>query len=239
MPKPDRPPPAVKSIPTQSAPPIQPEKTPVEADASNEAGAADATEIVDQASIARTGSGPGKVRPVRERMARIEVFFSRLSSRNGFFQRLSSMLFLPYAFRSGIKMKRIDATTFTAVLPFKRFNRNWYNAMAGASLLANSEIAAGMYLFGETDGGYSVVCKELNYKFLRPCFGPAVYRVRPLADVKELVASGEEFTLDLELDIVQQINTKRGKERRVGRCNVTFYATPRSLRTMSKTKRRG
>ena len=51
------------------------------------------------------------------------------------------MIWLPYAFRSGIRMKRLGETEFTAELPFRRFNRNWYNAMAGASLLANSEIA--------------------------------------------------------------------------------------------------
>src|SRR5262245_57038130 len=70
---------------------------------------------------------------------RVEAWISRLSTRNRFWQKLCSLIWLPYAFRSGITMKRLDAKRFTAVLPFRRFNRNWYNAMAGAALLGNSE----------------------------------------------------------------------------------------------------
>ncbi|MFY7896290.1 MAG: hypothetical protein ACOVP8_08665, partial [Phycisphaerales bacterium] len=88
---------------------------------------------------------------------RIEAFMARLSTRNNFWHRVCSMIWLPYAFKSGIQMKRVDGTTFQAVLPFKRFNRNWYNAMAGASLLANSEIAGGMYIMGLTGGDYTLV----------------------------------------------------------------------------------
>ncbi|MHC4949152.1 MAG: hypothetical protein ACYTG1_13000, partial [Planctomycetota bacterium] len=72
---------------------------------------------------------------------RIEAFLSRLSVRNNFWHRVCSLVWLPYAFRSGITMKRLDSKRFTAVLPFRRFNRNWYNAMAGAALLGNSEVA--------------------------------------------------------------------------------------------------
>ncbi len=164
----------------------------------------------------------------------LESTMSRIGASSNFFHRLFSLIWLPYAFRSGIKMKRIDKATFTAVLPFRRFNRNWYNAMAGAALLANSEIAAGMYLFGLTGGGYSIVCKSLTYRFLRPCFGPALYRVRASQDVEALVAAGKEFNVELELDVVQQIHAKRGKERRVGKCVTTFYATPKSLRQTNK-----
>lgn len=172
---------------------------------------------------------PGRGRKAKPRIDRVEAYFSRLSAKNNFFHRLFSMIWLPYAFRSGIKMKRLDASTFTAVLPFKRFNRNWYNAMAGASLLANSEIAGGMYVFGMTGGGYSVVCKELTYRFLRPCLGPAVYRVNPQEDIKALIATGEAFNIRLDLDILQQIHARPGKERRVGKCLVEFHATPQSL----------
>ena len=51
--------------------------------------------------------------------------------------------------------------------------------MAGGALLANSEIAGGSYVFGICGGDYTVVCKDLDYKFLRPCLGPAVYESRP------------------------------------------------------------
>lgn len=172
------------------------------------------------------------------RIDRFEGFVARLSAKSRLFNRISSLIWLPYAFRSGIRMKRIDKDSFTAILPFKRFNRNWYNAMAGASLLANSEIAAGMYLFGHCNGAYSIVCKELSYRFLRPCFGPAVYRVRPLVDLHALIATGREFTIQLELDILQQITGKSGKDRRVGKCLTTFYVTPRSLRKLGKESAR-
>ena len=159
---------------------------------------------------------------------RVETVFSKLSTINNFWHRLCSFIWLPYAFRSGIKMKRIDAQTFTAVLPFKRFNRNWYNAMAGASLLANSEIAGGMYLFAHVGKDYTVVCKRLEYKFLRPCFGPAVYKVTPLQDVEELKASGTEFNIDVRLNIHQGLAVPgKGRERRVGRCEATFHVTPK------------
>ncbi len=158
---------------------------------------------------------------------RLEAFISRLSTRNNFWHKVCSLIWLPYAFRSGISMKRIDSRTFTAVLPFKRVNRNWYNAMAGAALLGNSEVAAGMFLFSECGSDYVVVCKEMKYRFLRPCMGPAVYHILSAEDVKEKIAAGGEFNINLEMEIRQQMK-KRGKELRVGRCEITFHCTPKS-----------
>ncbi len=137
-------------------------------------------------------------------MERVEASISKLSTRNNFWHRVCSMIWLPYAFRSGIQMKRLDGNTFTAVLPFRRFNKNWYNAMAGAALLGNSEIAGGMYVFAAVGKDYTVVCKELTYRFLRPCFGPAIYRVTPKQDIQALISGGGEFNIDIQLDIVQQ-----------------------------------
>ncbi len=159
--------------------------------------------------------------------ARIERFISKLSTRNNFWHKVCSLIWLPYAFRSGISMKRIDSKTFTAVLPFKRVNRNWYNAMAGAALLGNSEVAAGMYLFSECGSDYIVVCKEMKYRFLRPCLGPAIYHVVNAEDVAEKVEDGSEFNIDLEMEIRQQVKQK-GRERRVGRCTITFHCTPKT-----------
>jgi acyl-coenzyme A thioesterase PaaI-like protein len=164
----------------------------------------------------------------RNLMDRADTYLSRLSTRNNFWHRLFSLIWLPYAFKSGIRMKRIDAKTFSAVLPFRRFNRNWYNAMAGAALLANSEVAGGMYVFGTCGGEYTVVCKNLEYRFLRPCFGPALYRISPREDVDALKASRSEFNITLDLDIVQQIGARGGKERRVGKCVATFHVTPKT-----------
>jgi hypothetical protein len=158
---------------------------------------------------------------------RIEAFISRLSTKNNFWHKVCSLIWLPYAFRSGITMKRLDSKRFRAVLPFKRINRNWYNAMAGAALLGNSEVAAGMYLFSEVGSDYIVVCKEMQYRFLRPCFGPAVYTVTNGEDIAEKKLSGGEFNVTLEMEIAQQLR-KKGKEHRVGRCRITFHCTPKS-----------
>lgn len=174
---------------------------------------------------------------------RVEEFIGRLSTRNNFWHRVCSLIWLPYAFKSGIRMQRVDAETFTAELPYRRFNKNWYNAMAGAALLANSEIAGGMYIFGITGGEFTIVCKELTYKFLRPCYGPALYHVVPREDLKALVDSGKEFNLTLELEIVQQavipqaigdrskdkrsiVARMAAKQRKVGQCQATFHVTP-------------
>jgi hypothetical protein len=162
----------------------------------------------------------------RSFMDRVDTFVSRLSTRNNFWHRVCSLIWMPYTFKSGIRMKRVGEKTFSAVLPFRRINRNWYNAMAGAALLANSEIAGGMYVFAECGGHYTVVCKNLEYRFLRPCYGPAIYRISPREDLQALIAAGGEFNITLDLEIIQQI-AKGSKERRVGRCTATFHATPK------------
>lgn len=166
----------------------------------------------------------------------MEAYISELSTRNNFWHRVCSLIWLPFAFRSGIKMKRLDPNTFTAVLPFRRFNRNWYNAMAGAALLGNSEIAGGMYVFGVCGGDYTVVCKHLEYRFLRPCFGPAVYKITPRENIHELLAHKGEFNITIDLDINQAITKLGEKEKRVGRCTATFHVTPK-LHHKSKRER--
>jgi hypothetical protein len=182
---------------------------------------------------------------------RVEAFVARLSTRNQFWHRVCSMIWLPYAFKSGIQMKRVDEQTFSARLPFKRFNRNWYNAMAGAALLANSEIAAGAYVMGITGGDYTIVCKNLNYRFMRPCYGPALYKIKPRESVRDLVATDREFNITLDLEIVQQALVPAAlaklkakdplmaricaKDRKVGVCEVTFHVTP----TLHQKAKRG
>jgi hypothetical protein len=168
-------------------------------------------------------------RPARPGLLeRLEAWLSRLSTRNNFWQKIFSLIWLPYAFRSGITMKRLDANRFTAVLPFKRVNRNWYNAMAGAALLGNSEVAAGMYLFSRCGSDYIVVCKKMEYRFLRPCYGPAVYHIVETEDLAGKTASAGEFNIDLQLEIRQRLR-KKGKEPLVGRCRMTFHCTPKSM----------
>ncbi len=144
-------------------------------------------------------------------------------------------------------MKRLGENSFFAVLPFKRINKNWYNAMAGAALLGNAEIAGGMYVFDLAGGDYTVVCKNLEFKFLRPCFGDAIYKITPREDLMAFIKSGDEFNITLDMEIVQApivpekaksaagkvlpkaVGEKvAGKERRVGKCVVTFHVTPKS-----------
>ncbi len=191
---------------------------------------------------AARGAGRERRRRGRRRglFDRFEAFISRLSTRNNFWHRVCSLIWLPYAFRSGIRMKRIDQKTFQAVLPYKKFNRNWYNAMAGAALVGNSEIAGGMYIFGVCGGAYTVVCKELRYRFLRPCFGPALYRVHPSDELDGLIARGGEFNITLEMDVVQHLpradSLPRVREKRVGHVTVTFHVTPKEHQ---KAKGRG
>jgi hypothetical protein len=168
---------------------------------------------------------------------KVEAFVSALSVRDNFWHRVCSLIWLPYAFFSGIKMKQIDAKTFQAVLPFTRFNRNWYRAMAGGALLANSEIAGGMYVFGSVGADYTVVCKHLEYKFLRPCLGPAVYRMTPREDLKALVASGTEFNITLDLEILQQVSKPGERDRKVGTSVATFHVTPKVHHKVKKATR--
>ena len=182
------------------------------------------------------GAAGALAQPRRGWFDRLEAYLSRLSTRNNFWHKVFSLVWLPYAFRSGIAMKRIDSKTFRAVLPFKRINRNWYNAMAGAALLGNSEVAAGMYLFSPCGSDYIVVCKSMNYRFLRPCFGPAVYEVVRSEELAEKIASGGEFNIDIEMEIRQQLH-KKGREVRVGRCEITFHCTPKTM--MRERKARG
>ena len=168
---------------------------------------------------------------------RVEAFISRLSTRDNFWHAICSFIWLPLAFFSGIRMKRLDDHTFSAVLPFRKFNRNWYNAMAGGALLANSEIAGGMYVFGLCGGDYTVVCRELSYKFLRPCVGPAVYKMTPRENIKELIATGKEFNLTLDLEISQQSLRQGDRDKRVGKCVATFHITPKIHHKQKKLRK--
>ena len=171
--------------------------------------------------------------------ARLEAWLSRLSTRNAFWNKVCSLIWLPYAFRSGISFRRLDTETFTAVLPFRRFNRNWYNAMAGAALLGNSEVAAGMYLFGECGSDYIVICKQMRYRFLRPCFGPAIYNIVNTEDLQAKMKEGGEFNIELEMDIRQHMRKPKTKQHRVGRCFITFHCTPKDMYRKQRVSRRG
>jgi len=162
-------------------------------------------------------------------MDRVEGYITKLSTRSNFWHRVCAWIWLPFAYHSGITMLK-EGQRFSAVLPFRRFNKNWYKAMAGAALLGNSEIAGGMYVFNECGGEYGVVCKHLEYRFRRPCVGPAIYRITPREDIKALAAAHREFNVTLDYEIVQVMRTPQEKERLVGRCTATFHATAIAMR---------
>jgi hypothetical protein len=170
---------------------------------------------------------------------KIEAFVSRLSMRDNFWNGVCSLLWLPLAFFSGIRMKELEQNSMLAraVLPFRRFNRNWYRAMAGGALLANSEIAGGSYVFGLCGADYTVVCKNLNYTFLRPCFGPAVYRMSAREDLKKLIATGKEFNITIDMEITQQAARTGEKDKRVGRCEATFHVTPKAQHKQKRARK--
>lgn len=189
---------------------------------------------------------PPKAGWFRRKMHRLEARISRLSTKNNFWHRVCSWVFLPLAYRSGIRFKHVAKDSFSVVLPFRRFNKNWYSAMAGASLLANSEVAGGMFVFGRCGGDYTVVCKHLDYKFLRPCYGPAIYNIEPREDIEALVKEGGEFNLTLDMTVVQAVHKKDKAEPRVGKAEITFHVTPkaqararwqRRLQRLGKTKK--
>ncbi len=205
------------------------EKTDAEA-----VGASVSGEAAIPASRALVLSKPEKLTLVQ----RIEAAISRISTRNNFWHRLCAWIWLPLAYRSGIKMsrERDDASTFTAILPFKRFNKNWYNAMAGAALLGNAEVAGGLYVFKSCGDGYTVVCKKMEYKFLRPCMGPAMYRSTPRENIDELIESGDEFNITLDIEVSQLARKPNERERRVGKAMATFHVTPKSMMRARKQR---
>ena len=82
-------------------------------------------------------------------------------------------------------------------------------------LVGNSEIAGGMFLLKECGSDYIVVCKEMKYRFLRPCFGPAVYDIVDSEDLESKLSGGDEFNIDLDIEIRQRLK-KKGRDLRVG-----------------------
>ena len=98
--------------------------------------------------------------------------------------------------------------------------------MAGAALLANTEIAGGMAIFQQVGEKYTVVCKELHYKFRLPCHTDAVYRVKVLEDVQKLMRTKPEFNVPMQIDVMAEI---KNKMRKIGSSTVTFHVAAKSL----------
>lgn len=160
---------------------------------------------------------------------KFENWLTEKSTESNTWHRVLAWVFLPLAYRSGIKLgQQTNDGGYEAVVPFTTFNKNWYNAMAGAALLANSEVAGGMYIFNQVGPDYTVVCKELHYKFRLPCVGPAIYRVKPVDDIAELKKRKLEFNVTVEMQVVQAVHHKDEKERKVGKATATFHVAPKA-----------
>lgn len=157
-----------------------------------------------------------------------ENWLTRKGNESNRWHRFLAWVFLPLAYRSGIKLGRQTEDGYEAVMPFSTFNKNWYNAMAGAALLANSEVAGGMYIFNQVGPDYTVVCKELHYKFRLPCLGPAIYRVKPADNIAELKRTKLEFNVTVDMQVVQAVHHKDEKERKVGKATATFHVAPKA-----------
>ena len=187
--------------------------------------------------VAADGNSARTALPTMGILDRVEAWLSRVSMKSNLVRKAFASIWLPYAFRSGLTMTRVDKQSFVAVLPFRRVNRNWYNAMAGAALLGNSEVAGGLYLFGRCGSDYIVVCKEMRYRFMRPCYGPAMYEVMNAGDLDAKLSAGGEFNIPLEMEIRQHVHKPGIKAPLVGKCDITFHCTPK-LMIKAKLERR-
>ncbi len=156
----------------------------------------------------------------------IEEKFSKLCFENNLWYRVLTKIYLPLAAKSNMKLGSWEGDVYETVLPFKRFNKNWYNAMAGAAILANTEIAGGMAIFKLVGEKYTVVCKEMSYKFRLPCQSAATYRVKILDDIQSLMKTKVEFNLNMEIEVVAKM---KNKMRKIGTSKITFHVAAKSL----------
>ncbi len=176
------------------------------------------------------------------RWERLEAQITKLSSRSNFWHRVCSFIWFPLVFRSGISVRHLGSDEYVATLPFKRGNRNFYKAMAGAALLGNSEVAAGVFLFNICGSEYEVVCRKFSYKFLRPCYGAASYTVKNAEEVRnELrrkIASAAEFNVTVEMQITQETATKNARALRIGKSELSFHCTPKAIVKQRRKRRK-
>ena len=161
---------------------------------------------------------------------KIEAQLSKLCFDNNFWYKILTFKYLPLASKSGMPLGKWvdgpDGEVYETILPFKKFNKNWYNAMAGAAILANTEVAGGMAIFKLVGEKYTVVCKELSYKFRLPCQSEATYRVKILDDIHNLMKTKPEFNLRMQIEVLAEM---KNKMRKIGTSTVTFHVAAKSL----------
>ena len=134
---------------------------------------------------------------------KVEAFVSRLSMRDNFWNSICSLIWMPLAFFSGIRMKELDGSSFAAraVLPFRRFNRKlgiapwpagrrWPtpNLPAGRMFLA---LRRGLH------GGLQATQLHVSPSLF---LGPAVYRMTPRENITTLLATHREFNITIDME---------------------------------------
>ena len=65
-----------------------------------------------------------------------------------------------------------------------------------------------------------------------------MYHIRPRENLKELVATGKEFNILVDMDILQEAARFGEKDKRVGRCEATFHVTPKSQHKKKAARKR-
>jgi hypothetical protein len=155
---------------------------------------------------------------------KLEKYFNRLSIKSRFFNKLLSFIFMPFVFKSGLKMNFVE-DDYYAILPKKRFNVNWYGTMSGGAILGNSELAAGSYLFMLSKGGYRMICTHLGYRFLLPSIDTIMYKVSvDLDELAEKIKAGGKFNVDMTIKVFRNNKNKAG--RRIGSGTISFHMWP-------------
>jgi hypothetical protein len=153
-----------------------------------------------------------------------------LAVHNPFWRRFLSFFWMPFAWHSGVRLVRRQGDTLHVLLPCRRPNRNWYGDMAGAALLGNAELAAGMILFEKCGADCIIVCRRMSFEFRANCTGRAIYVARPVTDIDDRVAGGRPFECTIDLGVFQcEKGTDRPGRKKVGSCEMTFSVTQKSF----------
>jgi hypothetical protein len=151
---------------------------------------------------------------------------TELAIYNPIWQRFLSFFWMPFAYHSGVRIVRRKGDALNVLLPFRRPNRNWYGDMAGAAILGNAELAAGMILFEHCGADCIIVCKKMDFHFHANCTGPALYVACSKTDIEGKLAAGRPFECAMEMDVFQADKaTGEPGHKLVGSCEIAFSVT--------------
>ncbi|EGG92902.1 hypothetical protein IMCC1989_2248 [gamma proteobacterium IMCC1989] len=155
---------------------------------------------------------------------RLERALNKATIRSPFLRWLLSFVFLPLAWRFGMRIN-YSLENFFVEVPHKKLVRNTYGTVGGAALLANLELAAGSYLFMRTDGGHRMVCRNVTYRFMLPSSNGLHFKVEPMneEDLEASIQSGKPFNTSLKVKVFSRGKQSGKPERCIGRGEVRFH----------------